>query len=58
MKDFKEYSFADFERIPRTKTAEVTLARQQHHTAFKIKSCTISLDDGVHGSRPLTEVFK
>ena len=58
MKDFKDYTFEDFQRVPRTKTAEVTLAKQHHHTAFKVKSCTISLNDGVHGSRSLTEVFK
>lgn len=58
MKDFKDYTFEDFQRVPRMKTAEVTLAKQHHHTAFKVKSCTISLNDGVHDSRPLTEVFK
>lgn len=54
MKDFKDYTFEDFQRVPRMKTAEVTLAKQHHHTAFKVKSCTISLNDGVHGSRSLT----
>ena len=58
MKEFKDYTFADFRRMPRAKTAEVTLAKQQHHTAFKVKSCTVPLNDGVHASRPLTEVFK
>lgn len=58
MKDFKDYTFEDFQRVPRIKTAAVTLAKQHHHTAFKVKSCTISLNDGVHGSRSLTEVFK
>lgn len=58
MKDFKDYTFEDFQRVPRMKTAEVTLAKQHHHTAFKVKSCTVSLNDGVHGSRPLSEVFK
>ena len=57
MKDFKDYTFADFKRVPRAKTAEVTLAKSHHHTAFKVKSCTIPLNDGPHGSRPLTEVL-
>lgn len=58
MKEFKDYTFEDFQRVPRVQSAEVTLAKPHHHTAFKVKGCTISLNDGVHGSRPLSEVFK
>lgn len=58
MKEFKDYTFEDFQRVPRVQSAGVTLVKPHHHTAFKVKSCTISLNDGVHGSRPLSEVFK
>ena len=58
MKDFKNYTFADFKRVPRAKTTEVTLAKPHHHTAFKVKNYTIPLNDGTYGSRLLTDVFR
>jgi len=58
MKQFEDYTFEDFERVPRTKTAEVTLAKCHRHTPIKVKSCTVSLNDGVHNSRPLSEVLR
>ena len=38
--------------------AEFIRQARNQHIAFKVKSCTIPLIDGVHGSRPLTEIFK
>ena len=38
MKEFKDYTFEDFQRVPRVQSAEVTLAKPHHHTAFKVKS--------------------
>ena len=57
MKEFKDYTFADFERIPRLRTAEVKLTKRHKYKPMKIKSCTISLNNGTHGSRPLSEIF-
>ena len=41
MKEFKDYTFADFERVPRNKTAEVKLAKRHKYKPMKMKSCTI-----------------
>lgn len=56
-KEFKDFTFADFKRVPRNKTAEVKLAKRNKYKPMKIKNCTISLKNGTHGSRPLTEVL-
>lgn len=57
MKEFKDYTFADFERVPRNKTAEVKLAKRHKYKPMKIKSCTILLKNGIHHSRPISEVL-
>lgn len=58
MKDFQHYTFEDFERVPRVKTSEVTMAKRHRHTPIKVKSCTVNLNDGYHNSRPLSEVLQ
>jgi len=57
MKQFKDLTINDFERVPRSNINEVTFAKSHRHTHFKLKSCTIPLNDGVHNSRPLSEVL-
>ena len=56
-KEFKDYTFADFERVPRCKTAEVKLAKRNKYKPMKIKNCTILLKNGIHNSRPILEVL-
>lgn len=58
MKQFDEYTFNDFVRVPRAKTSEVTMTKRHRHTPIKVKSCTINLNDGIHVSRPLSEVLR
>ena len=57
MKEFKDYTFADFERVPRNKTAEVKLAKRHKYKPMKMKSCTILLKNGIHQSRLISEVL-
>ncbi len=57
MKDFKDYTFADFERVPRNKTTEVKLAKRNKYKPMKLKTCTILLKNGTHNSRPVSEVL-
>ena len=57
MKELKNYIFADFECVPRNKTAEVKLAKRHKYKPMKIKSCTILLKNGIHHSRPISEVL-
>lgn len=57
MKEFKDYTFADFERVPRNKTAEVKLVKRYNYKPMKIKTCTILLKNGIHHFRPISEVL-
>ena len=57
MKEFKDYTFADFERVSCNKTAEVKLVKRYNYKPMKIKTCTILLKNGIHPSRPISEVL-
>ena len=48
----------NLDRVEHVPTSEVVVAKRHRHTAFRVKSCTVSLNDGKHNSRPLSEVFK
>lgn len=57
MKEFKDCTFAAFERVPHNKTAEVKLTKRHQYRPMKIKSCTILLKNGIHICRPISEVL-
>lgn len=49
---------AILERVERIPTSEAVVAKRHCHTPFRVKSCSIPLNDSKHNSRPLSEVFK
>lgn len=56
MKDIKNLTFEDLERVPRVASAVTAVGKKARYSAVRVKSCTVALNKGVHGSRPLSEV--
>lgn len=57
MKDNKNLGFEDLERVPRMASADKAVSKKARYSAVRVKSCTVPLNRGVHGSRPLSEVI-
>ena len=57
MKDIKNLSFEDLERVPRMDVAGTAVGKRARYSAVRVKSCTVPLNKGVHGSRLLSEVI-
>lgn len=57
MKDIKNIGFEDLERVPRMEGAVTAVGKRARYSAVRVKSCTVTLNRGVHGSRPLSEVI-
>lgn len=56
MKDFKNLAFEDFERVPRQVAVTMADGISARYSAVRVKNCSVPLNHGVHGSRPLSEV--
>lgn len=56
MEDIRNLGIENFERVPRVTSAVTAVGKKARYSAVRVKSCTVALNKGVHGSRPLSEV--